>query len=181
MMTDALEVGEDLQRSPTMARVVSRVTNPGQSRAVIGWIGLPRAGEIVRKVGDSGVLLSPVDSSNLAHNPKVAGSNPAPATSSAVKPRMFSRLFLRTGCPNPQPTLLADPVCPPHRAQKRVSSGLLQFDQLLSRSLVDERAVITYECDQRTLTRPIWRHRLVVRITPLAYRCSGSTACAGEW
>jgi hypothetical protein len=62
MMTDALEVGEDLQRSPTMASVVSRVTNPGQSRAVIGWIGLPWAGEILRKVGDSGVLLPPVAS-----------------------------------------------------------------------------------------------------------------------
>jgi hypothetical protein len=34
------------------------VTIPGQSNAVFGWIGLPRVGEIVRKVGDFPVPLN---------------------------------------------------------------------------------------------------------------------------
>jgi len=37
---------------------VFRVTIPGQSGAVLGWIGLPQAAGILRKVADSGVLLS---------------------------------------------------------------------------------------------------------------------------
>jgi hypothetical protein len=39
-------------------------------------LGLGLGSLIFRKVGDSGVLLSPVESANLAHNPKAAGSVP---------------------------------------------------------------------------------------------------------
>ena len=55
-----------------------RVTIPGQSGAVLGGIGLPRAGGIVQKVGDSGLPLPPVVSSNLAHNPTGTDSTGRP-------------------------------------------------------------------------------------------------------
>jgi hypothetical protein len=45
------------------------VTIPGQSGAAIGWIELPPAGEILRKVGDSGVLLSLAQGSAIRRVP----------------------------------------------------------------------------------------------------------------